>query len=678
MIESATLLLRVRWPFNRRGAPVSGVNQRFSDKTPELFLPTMQSQITQPKHPGMPATSRAVAGVDQRTTRIGNSSRLTDLLLVCVAILFLPVTARAWWNGEWSVRKKLTIDTTATGVPINEPIGTAAVLLRLHDGNFQFGAAKDDGSDIRFVGADDKTLLTYHIEKYDSLLNEAFVWVKIPDLQPGTKTTFWLYYGNSGNSASRVDNSKATYDPETVLVYHFTAEPPVDVTTYENNAKTAATQVEGSLIGNGVRFDGQNTIALPDSPSLAWTEGGGLTWSAWINATELQPNAAIYSRREGNSSFVIGLDNGIPYVEINGAGGSARSAAGTPIAAKTWRHLAVVAAGSLVTVYLDGESYATLNARIPAMTSAAILGGDAANTGAGFKGEMDELEISKVGRLPGFIKLIATNQGSDKATKLLAMGEDEQTSSWLSGGYFGIILKSVTPDGWVVIGILMLMAVFSWFVMLNRLAYLNRVSKGNSKFLHEWDHISKDLTSLDSTSEQDLKALDARLDKIGTRAIRRAAIYRIYHIGAEEIRRRMSGSGGQKVLSAASIEAIRASLDGGLVRETQKLNNLMVFLTLAISGGPFLGLLGTVVGVMITFAAIAAAGDVNVNSIAPGIAAALVATVAGLAVAIPALFGYNYLLTRIKSMTSDMQVFIDEFVTKMAEFYSSKPDEFVR
>jgi biopolymer transport protein ExbB len=62
----------------------------------------------------------------------------------------------------------------------------------------------------------------------------------------------------------------------------------------------------------------------------------------------------------------------------------------------------------------------------------------------------------------------------------------------------------------------------------------------------------------------------------------------------------------------------------------------MVMLTIAISGGPFLGLLGTVVGVMITFAAIAASGDVNVNAIAPGIAAALAATVAGLAVAIPA------------------------------------------
>ena len=62
---------------------------------------------------------------------------------------------------------------------------------------------------------------------------------------------------------------------------------------------------------------------------------------------------------------------------------------------------------------------------------------------------------------------------------------------------------------------------------------------------------------------------------------------------------------------------------------------------------------------------------INVNAIAPGIAAALVATVAGLGVAIPALFGYNYLISRIKDLTNDMQVFIDEFVTKMAEFYSA-------
>ena len=107
-----------------------------------------------------------------------------------------------------------------------------------------------------------------------------------------------------------------------------------------------------------------------------------------------------------------------------------------------------------------------------------------------------------------------------------------------------------------------------------------------------------------------------------------------------------------------------------MMRENQRFNSGIVLLTIAISGGPFLGLLGTVVGVMITFAAIAAAGEVNVNSIAPGIAAALVATVAGLAVAIPALFGYNWLASQIKNLSGNTAVFVDEFVAKSAEMYA--------
>ena len=117
-------------------------------------------------------------------------------------------------------------------------------------------------------------------------------------------------------------------------------------------------------------------------------------------------------------------------------------------------------------------------------------------------------------------------------------------------------------------------------------------------------------------------------------------------------------------------EAIRATMDAGLTRRLQQLNANMVWLTVSIAGGPFLGLLGTVVGVMITFAAIAASGDVNINAIAPGIAAALVATVAGLGVAIPCLFGYNYLNTRVREIGADMRVFVDEFVTRIAETYS--------
>ena len=105
------------------------------------------------------------------------------------------------------------------------------------------------------------------------------------------------------------------------------------------------------------------------------------------------------------------------------------------------------------------------------------------------------------------------------------------------------------------------------------------------------------------------------------------------------------------------------------MREVQKLNGKLVFLTIGIAGGPYLGLLGTVIGVMITFAVIAKTGAVEVNSIAPGIAGALLATVAGLAVAIPALFAYSYLSSRIKEAVNNMEIFIDEFIARIAEAY---------
>src|SRR3546814_7619688 len=70
---------------------------------------------------------------------------------------------------------------------------------------------------------------------------------------------------------------------------------------------------------------------------------------------------------------------------------------------------------------------------------------------------------------------------------------------------------------------------------------------------------------------------------------------------------------------------------------------------------------------MITFASVAAAGEANINAIAPGIAAALLATVAGLAVAIPALFGYNYLLSRVEEVSADNQIFVDELEKRIAE-----------
>jgi biopolymer transport protein ExbB len=148
-----------------------------------------------------------------------------------------------------------------------------------------------------------------------------------------------------------------------------------------------------------------------------------------------------------------------------------------------------------------------------------------------------------------------------------------------------------------------------------------------------------------------------------------SSLYRMFETAAAEIGRRASGTEAAPQLGDKAINSIRAAVDATSVRENARLNRFIVLLTIAISGGPFIGLLGTVVGVMITFAAIAAIGDVNINAIAPGIAAALLATVAGLAVAIPALFAYNWLASRIKELTSEMQIFGDQLMSRIAEAF---------
>jgi len=603
---------------------------------------------------------------------------------LAVSLAVLPGVAHGWWNDEWSGRKLLQIDTSATGANVTEPIGATPVLVRLHAGNFRFDAAKEDGSDLRFIAGDDKTPLKYHVEKYDALLGEALVWVGIPDLKPGAKTDIWLYYKNP--KAVPAEDGKGTYDSATTLVYHFAerGQPPRDHSTWGNQAITAGDGTDGALIGRGLKLDGAATVSIPAATSLAWAAGGKMTWSAWVKPADAAASGIVFSRRDNGSTFAVGLEGGKPFVEVDAGSGPQRAAAATVLTASGWHHLAVTA-GEGIALYVDGVPAAKLAAALPAFNTAALIGGASAPAASaephplrakggskapappaapaplpGFKGEADELQMAKVERSAGFILTAAVSQGSDPG-KFLVAGQDEESGSW-SSGYFAVIVKSVTLDGWVVIGLLAIMAFISWLVMINRASYLGSVERANAKFSEKFHHMSADLTHLAGEA--------GGVSSLGDeKVLRNSPLHRIYQISAQEIRKRTDGG---RPLSAESIEAIRASLDAGLVRENQRLTQRMVLLTIAISGGPFLGLLGTVVGVMITFASIAAAGDVNVNAIAPGIAAALVATVAGLAVAIPALFGYNWLLTRVKNVSATMQVFVDELVTKLAETFSDR------
>jgi len=627
-----------------------------------------------------------------------NGGLFKSLLWGMVAAATMSCTAHAWWNAEWTIRKKITVDTSDKGGGITAPIGTATVLIRLHDGDFQFGSAKPDGSDIRFVAADDKTPLSYQIEAFDNTLNEAFVWVKVPDLKPGGKAEIWLYYGDEKAEAEKPEDAKKTYDKDTVLVYHFGERnaAAADSSSSGNTAANAGTPVEGSVIGGGVRFLSKNAIAIPGSPSLAWSDSSSMTFSAWIKPMDVSANVVLFSRHEQGNSFVIGIDAGVPYAEVKTASGSQRTPGGAALATGIWRHLAVTADGTKITLYLDGESYGAASASLPALKGPALLGGDGPAAGAdgaaaapdaaaitgGFVGEMDEVEISSIARPQGFLQLAAFGEGTgDKAAKIVTAGNDETSGGGSENeltkhiSLITDISKSLTPDGWAVIFLCTLLAVVGWWVTVMKLLYLNKVKKGTSVFLKEWEHLSADLSVLDHGDEENIKSMGGKATAKSQKLMRQSPIYHIYKIGSEEIQHRINNAQeGFNGLSGRSMQAIRATLDGGLVREVQRLNSNLVFLTIGISGGPYLGLLGTVIGVMITFAVIAKSGAVEVNSIAPGIAGALLATVAGLAVAIPALFAYSYISSRIKDAVNDITIFIDEFVAKIAEAFPSTHD----
>jgi biopolymer transport protein ExbB len=620
---------------------------------------------------------------------------LLGLMLAAGAIISAS-PAYAWWNGDWSYRMKIVADASPKGAAITDAIGRTQILIRLHSGNFNFATAKDDGSDLRFVAGDDRTPLHFHIERFDGLIDQVgLVWVDVTDLAPGAVTNLFVYWGNK--NATSVSDSHATYDADQVLVYHFADENglPHDATGYGNNALTPGKRDAAGLIGYGVRLDGKSPIHLPQSPSLALAAGQAATWSMWVKLDKDVGTAVLYTDRDGPAGLTIGIDQNIAYAQLDAPDGVKRTSAGPAITGEGWHHIAVEATDHL-TVYVDGKAVGDVAATLPPLAGQAVLGGslpaapaappapagsppaagpapppDAAPAPSNLVGLLDEFEISKTARPLGALQLAVSVQGPDP--KLLTFDVAEQ-SSLFGSGYIGIIMGSVTPDAWVVIGILMIMAVTSWWVMVSKVLYLNRLSGANAVFRAEYDRVM-------AAGSDNNRAAFSGISDTDRPKLRRSSLYRLYTVGSRELTLRLGGGTLEPsgVLAPQSIAAIRAAIDAGMVRETQRLNQLMVLLTIAISGGPFLGLLGTVVGVMITFAAIAQAGDVNVNAIAPGVSAALLATVAGLSVAIPALFAYNYFLIRIRDATADMAAFVDELVTRMGEgFRAPQPQEIFR
>lgn len=556
----------------------------------------------------------------------------------------IAAPAFAWSDNNWTYRKEVTLDTTPSGASVSGNLRGFAVLIRLDSSNFTFDDAKPDGSDIRFYAADDKTALPFRIERFDAKTGLAAIWVGVADLPGSSQTKIYMYFGNKKAGVAPV--SGPVFDPLYKAVYHFGAneKTPLDDSGNRNDALSPVATKSGGWIGADAKLDGTSAIALPTN--IAVNAAQGFTFEAWVKPRDAATGGIVYA----NGNLTIGIDKGLPYVEVAG-----QRAAATTALTGDWTYLAVTVNGNAVTLYVNGLPAATLSVGTPLLSGGGALAGSPTFSGSKFAGEIDEVRLSAGARTAAYVKAAYGTEGA--GSHLAHLGATEQPAD-AGFGYFGVIFKSVTPDAWAIIAILMAMGVLSWIVMWRKSGYASRTGRANHAFMTYYRNLNGNLLTLEETNNLDPRDLNE---------LSHSSLYRLYKVGAHELSVRLERLAGAP-LAEENLEAIRATLDATLVDETRKLDKNMVLLTIAIAGAPFIGLLGTVLGVMITFASIAAAGEVNVNAIAPGIAAALLATVAGLAVAIPALFGYNYILSRNNTVAAETQIFGDQLLTRFAEW----------
>ncbi|MEP9359952.1 DUF2341 domain-containing protein [Sphingomonas sp. KR3-1] len=572
--------------------------------------------------------------------------KLKKIAAVIAALLMLPQVAHAWWDPHWAYRKALTVDTGAPGSIAEEAQKDFPILLRLDSSNIRFEDLKTGGADLRFLAQDDKTPLAYQIESFDAKLGIALVWVKLPELPAGGQQKIWLYYGNKEAPAASAPAS--VWNAGYRAVYHFSgADAARDATSNRNDLPQGPALANAGWIGNGAALDGTRSLAITAAPALAIDPAQGISIQAWVSLAKDKPaNGVLYANQGGASSIVIGVANGVPYLDIVNAGRQQRVTATTALSSD-WTAIAVTANAGGATLYVNGQVAGQSPLGIASLAGGGTIGGDSA--GNFLAGTIDEFRIAG-SALPADA-IAADYAATGRRTGFLSFGTDEQQGG--GGGAFGTIVRSTPIDAWAVIGVLGVMFVIAVWVMASKAALLGRFAKANAAFLRQYRGFRGDVAPIAED--------EARRNRFGE-----SPLYHLFRTGMAELAERIELYRGEP-LSAETLAAMRSSLDGQQVRENQRLDSQMVLLTIAIAGGPFIGLLGTVLGVMITFGAIAAAGDVNVNAIAPGIASALLATVAGLAVAIPALFGYNYLNSRIRALSDDMQVFVDNLITRLAE-----------
>ncbi len=233
----------------------------------------------------------------------------------------------------------------------------------------------------------------------------------------------------------------------------------------------------------------------------------------------------------------------------------------------------------------------------------------------------------------------------------------------LASGGIVFSFEHATIAGKLVLLLLAIASIFSWSVMVTKLRVVRFARKQTDRFL--------------AAFRQDRQPL--RLFESGAR-FPGSPVFRVYRAGSKELTFHLLGSPEidetfrarleiADKITPAQMHAVSAAMERAVGETALKLESQMILLATAVSGAPFLGLLGTVWGVMDTFTGVAEAGSANLTAMAPGVSGALITTVTALCVAIPAMFGYNFLVTSIRGMIVEMDNFAAELASEFEHKY---------
>ena len=229
----------------------------------------------------------------------------------------------------------------------------------------------------------------------------------------------------------------------------------------------------------------------------------------------------------------------------------------------------------------------------------------------------------------------------------------------LASGALQFAFEKATIEGKLTICALLLLSLFSWTVIITKTRQIWIARRTAKRFMAEFNATRDPL---------DLSRKGLEFEG--------APAFEVYYAGAQELEYQLKNNPvqihGKRHISSSGFESVRVALERAAGSEALALEKGMIVLSTAVAGGPFIGLLGTVWGVMETFSGIARANSASLTTMAPGVAGALIATVIGLLVAIPAMFAYNFMITTIRAITQDLDLFVSEFSTLVEHTYVDK------